>query len=710
MANLPVLKKHETSIKEKFILFSLLLFIAIVVLGSGAFILSMRQIVRESTGNELSRLIEIERIKLESSVNAEIAIALKMADSPLIQRYFLSPNDADLEKIAFEEIAGYRKAFAANSVFWVNDLDKKFYSDDAFSFVVDTSDPGNYWYLMTLNETEKYNFNINYNPDLDNTNLWINAPVFSSQHKPIGILGTGIDLTVFINSIYSGYKNKAALYFFNDLGEITGAKDSSLVAEKKGIDKQLGADGAEILSRAKNLKPDEIQVFNSPYGEVAVGAVPALGWFVTAVMPQTIGDYLSTTMTALFLAMLVVVALIFIVFNIFIVGLLGPLKKMIKVLTQISADWNLTYRLKIHQKDEIGTLAEFFNLTFEKIMELIKSIKTETFSLADTGNELFANMAGASESLVKINDNVKTMKQKIHSQGTEVATTVSTIGKLIRQLDELNKHIAVQFESVTKSSSAIERMLANIHSVTQTLIKNATNINSLAKSSNAGRTDLQKVSGDIKKIAQESEGLLQINSVMEAIASQTNLLSMNAAIEAAHAGEAGKGFAVVASEIRKLSVNSSEQSKTISDVLKRIKDSIETITESTGIVIERFGVIAEEVKTVSDQETNIRNAMEEQEVGSRSILESVTQLNEVTELVRTASKVMSNDGNAILKQSIDLRQLTNDVSDSMVIMAESASQIDNAVTRVTEISEENKENIASLSAEVKRFKVEKNGQ
>jgi len=701
----PLQRKHQMSIKGKFILFSVFLFMAIVVLGSGAFVLSMRQIVRESTGNELSRMLEIERIKLESSVNAEIAIALKMADSPLIQRYFVNPNDAELEKIAFEEIAGYRRAFAANTVFWVNDKDKKFYSDDAFSFVVDTSDPGNYWYLMTLNETEKYNFNINYNPDLDKTNLWINAPVFSGQHKPIGILGTGIDLTVFIDSIYSGYTGRAQLYFFNELGEITGAKDSSLVADKKVIDKELGTVGTEIFSRVKNIKPGEIQHFSSSRGEIAVGTVPALGWYVTAVMPQTISDYLSTTMTALFLAMLVVVALIFIVFNLFIAGLLGPLKKMVKALTEISANWDLTHRLEVRQKDEIGTLAEFFNMTFDKLMELIKSIKTETVSLFDTGDELSINMKNATVSLTRINDNVQTMKEKTSSQATEVDTTVSTIEKLIVQLETLNNHIAVQFESVTKSSSAIEQMLANIHSVTQTLIKNTTNIESLAKSSDEGRTDLQKVSDDIQKIAQESEGLLQINAVMESIASQTNLLSMNAAIEAAHAGEAGKGFAVVASEIRKLAVNSSEQSKIIGDVLKKIKDSIDTITKSTGVVIERFGVIAEEVKTVSNQETHIRTAMEEQEVGSRSILEAVTQLNEVTELVRSASKSMANDGNEILKQSIDLRQLTADVSKSMGTMAQSASLISNVVTRVTEISEENKGNTLSLLGEVDRFKV-----
>jgi methyl-accepting chemotaxis protein len=559
---------------------------------------------------------------------------------------------------------------------------------------------------MTLNETEKYNFNINYNPDLNTTNLWINAPVFSSEHKPIGILGTGIDLTVFIDSIYRGYTGRASLYFFNDLGEITGAKDSRLVAAKKGINEELSAVDAEILSRTKNLRPGEVQVFNYAGGEIAVGTVPALNWYVTAVMPQTLADYLSTTMTVLFMSMLGVLALIFIGFNLFIVGLLGPLKKMINVLDQISADWNLTHRLEIRQKDEIGTLAEFFNLTFEKIMALVKNIKAETFSLFDTGDELTANMIEASTSLTMINNSVQTMKEKVSSQASEVGTTVTTIEKLIGQLDTLNKHIAIQFESVTQSSSAIEQMLANIHSVTQTLVKNTTNISSLAKSSDAGRTDLHKVSGDIQKIAHESEGLLQINAVMQAIASQTNLLSMNAAIEAAHAGEAGKGFAVVASEIRKLAENSSAQSKTITDVLKRIKDSIDTITKSTGIVIERFGDIEEEVKTVSSQESQIRNAMEEQGVGSRNILDAITQLNEVTELVRSASKDMANDGNEILKQSIDLRQLTADVLNSMGIMAESASHISNAVTRVNEISQENKDNIISLSGEVARFKIE----
>ncbi|HCC37599.1 MAG TPA: methyl-accepting chemotaxis protein, partial [Treponema sp.] len=146
-------------------------------------------------------------------------------------------------------------------------------------------------------------------------------------------------------------------------------------------------------------------------------------------------------------------------------------------------------------------------------------------------------------------------------------------------------------------------------------------------------TDLQKVAEDIREIAKESEGLLEINSVMENIASQTNLLSMNAAIEAAHAGEAGKGFAVVADEIRKLAENSGEQSKTISAVLKKIKTSIDLITKSTSVVLDRFGTIEKEVEIVSNQETQIRNAMEEQGAGSRQILEAIGSLNSATSLV-----------------------------------------------------------------------------
>jgi methyl-accepting chemotaxis protein len=699
-------QKRQTSIKRQLILFSLILFVVILVAGSAAFAISMYQIIHASTGGELAKAAEIERIKLEASVNAEIAIALKMADSPLIQSYFANPSDPDLERLAFQEIAGYRRAFSSNSVFWVNDMDKRFYSDDAFSHVVDTADPSNYWYLMTLNQTEKYNFNINYNPDLGVTNLWINAPVFDSRRRPIGILGTGVDITAFVDSIYRNYTGSAEMYFFNAEGEITGARNAALVANKTALSKELGATGEEILARVKNLHPGEFQYF-SPSGseEVALGAVPALNWYIAAIVPVTLADALDSTMTFIFLAMMAVIALIFIVFYLFTTMMLKPLNQMVQTLDRISTDWDLTRRLELKRRDEIGTLGSFFNLTFERMKELLVDIRKKTITLFDTGDELTANMTETAIDVDNINSSIQGMMKQVLSQADKVNATAGTVDNIISGLNSLNDHITVQAESVAQSSSAIEEMLANIQSVTQTLVKNTANIILLADSSKDGRNGLHKVSEDIKEISRESEGLLQINTVMANIASQTNLLSMNAAIEAAHAGEAGRGFAVVADEIRKLAVNSGDQSKTISTVLKKIKASIDAITVSTGTVIEHFETIEQEVQTVSDQETQIRNAMEEQGVGSRQILDAITQLNSVTTLVRTASSDMTQRSKEVLNESNELRRISNEVADNMDVMTQSASHISDVVRRVKEIGEENKMNIDSVSSEVSRFKV-----
>jgi len=221
-----------------------------------------------------------------------------------------------------------------------------------------------------------------------------------------------------------------------------------------------------------------------------------------------------------------------------------------------------------------------------------------------------------------------------------------------------------------------------------------------------GRTGLQGVASDIQEIARNSEGLLEINAVMENIASQTNLLSMNAAIEAAHAGEAGKGFAVVAAEIRKLAESSSAQSKTISDVLKKIKASIDKITKSTENVLNKFEAIDSSVKTVAQQEEIIRNAMEEQGEGSKQILSSIGGLNEITGQVKSSSQEMMVGAKEVIHESQNLEKQTQEITSGMNEMAEGANEINTAVNQVNEISGRNREGIDTLMREVSKFKVD----
>jgi methyl-accepting chemotaxis protein len=479
------------------------------------------------------------------------------------------------------------------------------------------------------------------------------------------------------------------------------------VANKVTLDRILGETGPEILTWVRTQPAsDLIRTFSGPEGEIVVAPVETLGWYAVAIQPRALRDYLMTSMTGLFVTMMGLIAVIFFIVNMSTRSYLRPLEGMMQTLNDISKDWDLMKRLEVGSKDEIGNLAVFFNDTFEKFRELLHGIKGMAFSLSDTGDELSANMSDTNVSIEKINAAIQEVRKQVLSQADAINDAAGSMKRIISGLDKLNEHIAVQAESVEQSSSAIEEMLASIKTVTDTLVKNTGNITSLAESSGAGRTDLQKVSADIQEIAKESEGLLQINSVMQTIASQTNLLAMNAAIEAAHAGESGRGFAVVADEIRKLAENSGKQSKTISAVLKKIKSSIDMISKSTAVVMERFGNIEHEVENVTNQETQIRHAMEEQGAGSRHILECISQLNSVTDLVKQASSSMAQESRDVLKHSGSLQSITADVAGSIDEITGNADHIVSAVIRANEISTENKHSIGELSVEIAKFKVE----
>jgi methyl-accepting chemotaxis protein len=399
----------------------------------------------------------------------------------------------------------------------------------------------------------------------------------------------------------------------------------------------------------------------------------------------------------------VVAAIVFVV----IANITKPIVKVALTLKDISeGEGDLTKSIDVHGNDEIAELSAYFNKTLEKIKTLVVTIKHQAAALFNIGNELAANMTETAAAINEITANIQSIKGRVINQSASVSETNATMEQITINIDKLNGHVENQTTSVAKSSSAIEEMIANINSVTSTLGKNVQSVQELLESSDVGRGGLQEVAADIQKIARESEGLLEINSVMENIASQTNLLSMNAAIEAAHAGEAGKGFAVVADEIRKLAESSGEQSKTIGAVLRKIKESIDKITDSTNNVLEKFEAIDGGVRTVSGQAENIRTAMEEQSVGSQQILEVISQLNEITRMVKGSSEEMLEGSREVIQEGKNLEMATQEITNGMNEMATGADQINIAVNQINEISGQNKENIDILVREVSRFKVD----
>lgn len=206
-------------------------------------------------------------------------------------------------------------------------------------------------------------------------------------------------------------------------------------------------------------------------------------------------------------------------------------------------------------------------------------------------------------------------------------------------------------ENVNSSVSAVEQMIGNIGSINGILQKNFAAVSELEGATNVGQSSVREINSLVQKIEESSKGLVEMGKTIDSIAAQTNLLSMNAAIEASHAGEAGKGFAVVASEIRKLAESSSKEAKSIDNVLKNMKGLIDTATVKTNEVSKEFEHIVNLSTQVKTQEGQVHKAVEEQNNGGELLLTTMGKMKEAQTAVSNAAENLK-VGTAEIKNAI----------------------------------------------------------
>ena len=380
--------------------------------------------------------------------------------------------------------------------------------------------------------------------------------------------------------------------------------------------------------------------------------------------------------------------------------------RRIKALQKVSKsllEKDLTVQAKIKGKDEVEDLAKDLNITIQELEAVIQHAKEAAKEASESGDTIRNSATQTAAATHQIKTNIESLRRQFSNLDESVEDSIKKLMKMSDVAVTLVVDNDAQSSSIEDNTKDIRDITSTIQQISVTSSKRAENAKDIQKFVSDGDEKINATAEVLGEVTAKLDEIGEIVSIINAIAEQTNILSMNAAIESAHAGDAGRGFAVVAEEIRGLAESTSENAKRIAASVSGIVEKVNSADKASALAAESFTQVGQQTHNIIASLNAITNDIQQVEKKISVIDKRTADISDSAKKISEYCDTFTQEQNAVSEAMAQMHNIFSEAKTGVEEIAAGSTDIVNRTLEVTEFSNITCEKMQTLASTMEEF-------